>query len=75
MFQDVSLAHPFAIKRAQECERLLAAILKTRDADGTWNDMLSAHCGSCPAAMVVLALSGDQAPLPPCLPEAVRSKP
>ncbi len=52
-------------ERAAERERLLALILKTRDADGTWNDRVFPRSRGYCSAMVVLALLGDQAPLPP----------
>ena len=48
-----------------ERERLLRAILKTRDADGTWNDRVFDRSRAYGTAMVVLALLGDASPLPP----------
>ena len=51
--------------RAKERERLLETILKTRDDDGTWNDRVFARSRNYGTAMIVLALLGDQAPLPP----------
>ena len=46
-------------------DRLLETILRTRDADGTWNDSVFPRSRAYGTAMVVLALLGDQAPLPP----------
>jgi hypothetical protein len=51
--------------RARERTRLLEKILQTRDADGTWNDVLFSRARSYGTSMVVLALLGDKAPLPP----------
>ena len=51
--------------RAKERERLLQVILKTRDADGTWNDRVFDPSRAYGTAMIVLALLGDRAPLPP----------
>ena len=51
--------------RAAERERLLQVILKTRDSDGTWNDRVFDRSRAFGTAMVVLALIGDAAPLPP----------
>jgi len=53
--------------RAKERERLLEIILKTRDEDGTWNDRDTTRARYFGTAMVVLALLGDKAPLPPKL--------
>ena len=53
--------------RAKERERLLQVILKTRDADGTWNDRVFDRSRAYGTAMIVLALLGDRAPLPPAL--------
>ena len=50
--------------RAKERERLLKVILKTRDADGTWNDRVFDRSRAYGTAMIVLALLGDRAPLP-----------
>jgi len=50
--------------RAKERERLLQVILKTRDADGTWNDRIFDRSRAYGTAMIVLALLGDRAPLP-----------
>jgi hypothetical protein len=55
--------------RAAERGRLLQAILKTRDSDGTWNDRVFDRSRAFGTAMVVLALIGDAAPLPPALPK------
>jgi hypothetical protein len=54
-------------ERAKERERLLQVILKTRDADGTWNDRIFDRSRAYGTAMIVLALLGDRAPLPPAL--------
>jgi len=51
--------------RAKERERLLKVILKSRDADGTWNDRVFDRSRAYGTAMIVLALLGDRAPLPP----------
>jgi hypothetical protein len=51
--------------RPAERERLLKALLKTRDADGTWNDRVFPRSKNYGTAMAALALLGDQAPLPP----------
>lgn len=53
-----------AAERAKERERLLAVILKTRDADGTWNDRVFPRSRAYGTAMCVLALLGEQVPLP-----------
>jgi hypothetical protein len=53
--------------RAAQRERLLKVILRTRDADGTWNDRVFDRSRSFGTAMVVLALLGDRTPLPPSL--------
>jgi hypothetical protein len=53
--------------RAKERERLLAAILRTRDEDGTWNDRVFPRSRNYGTAMVVLALLADRAPIPPAL--------
>jgi hypothetical protein len=54
-------------QRAAERERLLKVILKTRDADGTWNDRVFDRSRAYGSAMIVLALLGDATPLPPAL--------
>jgi hypothetical protein len=51
--------------RAKERERLFAKILNTRDDDGTWNDSPNAKNWTNGTAMIVLALLGDRAPVPP----------
>jgi hypothetical protein len=53
-----------AEKQAKERERLLAVILKTRDADGTWNDRVFARSKNYGTAMIALAVLGERAPLP-----------
>jgi hypothetical protein len=55
--------------RAKERDRLLEAILKTRDEDGTWNDRVFERSKNYGTAMVLLALIGEKAPLPPALPK------
>jgi len=50
--------------RAREREKLLQVILKTRDTDGTWNDRVFDRSRAYGTSMIVLALLGDQAPLP-----------
>ena len=52
---------------AKERERLVALILKTRDADGTWNDRVFDRSRAYGTAMSVLALMGGHVPLPPAL--------
>jgi hypothetical protein len=54
-------------ERAKERQRLLQVILKTRDADGTWNDRVFDRSRAYGTAMIVLALLGDRAPLPPAV--------
>jgi hypothetical protein len=51
--------------RARERERLLQVILKTRDADGTWNDRVFERTRNYGTAAVALALLGEKVPLPP----------
>jgi hypothetical protein len=51
--------------RQKERDRLLATILKTRDADGTWNDRVFARSKGYGTAMCVVALTGDKAPVVP----------
>jgi len=53
--------------RAAERARLLPVILRTRDDDGTWNDRVFPRSRNYGTAMIVLALLGDKAPLPPPL--------
>lgn len=53
--------------RARERSRLLEVLLRTRDADGTWNDRVFDRSRAFGTAMVVLVLLGDRAPLPPAL--------
>lgn len=52
--------------RGKERERLLATILKTRDADGTWNDRVFPRSRSYGTAMIVRALL-PSVPTPPAL--------
>lgn len=51
--------------RAQEREKLLAALLKTRDGDGTWNDRVFARSRGYGTAMATLVLLADAVPAPP----------
>lgn len=51
--------------RARERDRLLDVILKTREADGTWNDRVFPRSRAYGTAVVVLALIGDRSPMPP----------
>jgi hypothetical protein len=51
--------------RARERERLADVLLKTRDADGTWNDRVFVRSRNYGTAMATLVLLGDKAPLPP----------
>lgn len=53
--------------RKKERARLLEAVLRTRDEDGTWNDRVFPRSRAYGTAMVVLALLGDRQPLPPHL--------
>ncbi len=54
-------------ERQKERERLSALIMKTRDDDGTWNDRVFPRSRNYGTSMIVLALLGDKAPLPPAL--------
>jgi hypothetical protein len=49
-------------EREKQRERLLQALLKTRDGDGTWNDRVFPRTRNYGTAMAVLLLLGDQAP-------------
>lgn len=49
-------------ERAAARARLLATILKTRDADGTWNDRVFRRSRNFCTAMIVLALLGERQP-------------
>jgi hypothetical protein len=51
--------------RARERDKLLEVILRTREADGTWNDRVFDRSKGYGTAVVVLALLGDKCPLPP----------
>jgi hypothetical protein len=53
--------------RPIERAKLLELILKTRDEDGTWNDRVFPRSRNYCTAMVVLALLGENAPIPPAL--------
>jgi len=50
--------------RPAERDKLLKVILKTRDADGTWNDRVFERSRNYGTSMIVLALLGEKAPLP-----------
>lgn len=50
--------------RPAERARLLRLILKTRDDDGTWNDRVFARSRNYGTAAIVLALLGEQTPIP-----------
>lgn len=63
-----------AARREQERERLLEVVLRTRDADGTWNDRVFDRSRNFGTAMVVLALLAENTPLPPAL-GSPRSRP
>jgi hypothetical protein len=52
-------------ERPKERARLLEFILKTRDADGTWNDRVFPRSRNFGTAMIVLALLGEKTPMPP----------
>ena len=52
-------------ERAAERDRLLEVVLRTRAADGTWNDRVFPRSANYGTSMIVLALLGDQTPLPP----------
>jgi hypothetical protein len=52
-------------ERAKERERLLQVILKTRDADGTWNDRVFDRSRNYGTAAVALALLGEKTSMPP----------
>lgn len=52
-------------RRQRERARLLEVILRTRDEDGTWNDRVFPRSRNYGTAMILLALLGDDAPLPP----------
>ena len=53
--------------RAAERDRLRKLLLKTRDADGTWNDRVFDRTKNYGTTMVLLSLLGDRATLPPSL--------
>ncbi len=50
--------------QASERARLLEKLLRTRDADGTWNDRVFPRTRNYGTAMSVIALLGDRFPLP-----------
>jgi hypothetical protein len=52
-------------ERPAERERLLKTVLRTRDADGTWNDRVFPRSKNYGTAMIVLALMAERVPSPP----------
>lgn len=54
--------------RERDRARLLEVLLRTRDADGSWNDRVFARSRAYGTAMVILALLRDRQPLPPPAP-------
>jgi len=63
-----------AAQRQAEREKMLEKIMRTRDEDGTWNDRVFPRSRNFGTNMVMLALLGDKAPMPPTLAEAVKIK-
>ncbi len=61
-------------RRPEQREKMLEKILRTRDEDGTWNDRVFPRSRNFGTNMVMLALLGDKAPMPPALAEAAKSK-
>lgn len=55
--------------RPIERARLLELILKTRDEDGTWNDRVFPRTRNYCTAMIVLALLGENTPIPAAYPK------
>jgi hypothetical protein len=51
--------------RVREREKLLAALLRTRDADGTWNDRVFARSRGYGTATATLVLLAEGVPAPP----------
>lgn len=51
--------------QARERDRLGEVLLKTREADGTWNDRVFPRSRNYGTAMATLVLLGDAVPLPP----------
>lgn len=60
-------------RRSDERVRLLEKIMRTRDPDGTWNDRVFPRSRNFGTNMVMLALLGDTAPLPPTLEAAAKT--
>lgn len=56
-----------AADRPRERERWLAAVLRTREEDGTWNDRHFPRSRAYGTAMVVLGLLAEKQPMPPAL--------
>lgn len=61
-------------RRGEERQRLLEKIMRTRDEDGTWNDRVFPRSRNFGTNMVMLALLGEKAPMPPALAEAEKTK-
>lgn len=61
-------------RRPEERAKLLEKIMQTRDDDGTWNDRVFPRSRNFGTNMVMLALLGDKAPMPPALAEAAKSR-
>lgn len=51
--------------REKERERLIEKLLRTRDADGTWNDRVFPRSRNYGTSMAIIILLGGQFPLPP----------
>jgi hypothetical protein len=54
-------------ERPKERKRLLEKLLRTRDADGTWNDRVFARSRAYGTSCAVLALLGEKMAMPPTL--------
>ena len=61
-------------RRGQEREKMLEKIMRTRDEDGTWNDRVFPRSRNFGTNMVMLALLGEKAPMPPALAEAAKTR-
>jgi hypothetical protein len=61
--QAITLLPP--AERAAERARLRQLLLRTRDADGTWNDRVFPRSRAYGTAMATVVLLGDRGPLPP----------
>lgn len=60
-------------RRAAERDKLLEKIMRTRDEDGTWNDRVFPRSRNFGTNMVMLALLGEKAPMPPALADAEKT--